>query len=126
MHIKKFEPNIHPLKSKDPHPLCSQNQHQSPSWKPTNPSKHKIRSKLETHRSPPSPKTHHSLEPTLWNQNPQTHKSATDQCTNPPQTHNPKTQIYTTELRDREMKERNLPIWERETMIRESGLVIGR
>ena len=71
MLIQNFEPNIHPLKSKDMHPLCSQNQHQSPSQKPTNPSKHKIRSHLKTHRSPPSSKSHHSLEPTLWNHNPQ-------------------------------------------------------
>ena len=54
MHIQKFEPNINPLKSKNLQHFYSQNQHQSPSCKPTNPSKHKIRSKLETHQSPPS------------------------------------------------------------------------
>ena len=45
---KKFEPNIQQSKSTDLQPLFSQNQHQSPSWKPIDPPKHNIRSNLET------------------------------------------------------------------------------
>ena len=55
------------------------------------------------------------------------HQFATNPQTQISKTHklNPQTQIYTTELRDRKMKERNLPIWERETTIHESGSVTG-
>ena len=96
LHIQKFEPNIHPLKSKDLYFLCSQNQHQSPSWKPTNSSKHKIKSNWETHRSPPSSKSHHSLEPTLWNHNTQTHKPTNLPQISAPIHHKPRSTKLTT------------------------------
>ena len=86
LHTHKFEPNIHQQKSKVLHPLCSLSQHQSSGWKPTNPSKQKIISNLETHRSPLSSKSHHSQTGPSKSQpiNPQIyHKITTPICHKP-------------------------------------------